>query len=221
LPSAHLTDIHLKMDDPGRGLPGIFLAWDYPGENASYFEVFQATHKDSLLQAVKTQAASDSLQAVLPLPDSTRPFTLYFGVRAIRVEPTGQKIYSDTLPIDSITIAPSLSIQRPEAGSFKSGRTLDMEVLTRSDHGVLIRMSYFEKSGAAWTLKQDTCLPTDRCSMPLFGNSAQRDSLILESVAEGDTVQALFCVVGTESFQDQTTGLVQSLGCKRFYRVGP
>ena len=109
LPSVRLTDIHLKMDDPGRGLPGVYLAWDYPAdEDASYFEIYQSYQKDSLSQAILSQAASEPFHIVLPLPDSSRPFTLYYAVRAIRVEPTGQKIYSDTLPVDSITIAPSL-----------------------------------------------------------------------------------------------------------------
>jgi hypothetical protein len=96
-----------------------------------------------------------------------------------------------------------------------------MEVQSSSDNGVMIRLSYFEKSGAAWPMKQDTCLPTDRCGFSIFGNSVQRDSLTLAQYPATDTIPALFCVVGTESFQDQTTGLTQSLGCNRFFRVGP
>ncbi len=222
LATVRLVDIHLKMDDPGRGSPGVFLAWEYPvGGEVSYFEIYQSSHKDSLLQSVRAQAGSDSFRTVLPLPDSSRPFTLYYAVRAILVQPTGQKIYSDTLPVDSLTIAPSLNILQPEAGSYQDSRTLNMQVQTASDNGVVIRLSYFEKSAVAWYAKQDTCLPTDGCGKPIFGNSVQRDSLILEQRESGDTAQALFCVVGTESFQGQATGLVQSLGCTRFYRIGP
>jgi hypothetical protein len=222
LPSAYLTDIHLKMEKPESGSPGVFLAWRYPAEaQVSYFDIYQATDKDSLKHPAESRLASDSFHVVLPIPDSSRPFTLYYAVRAVWVEPTGQKSIGDTLQVDSITIAPSLTILQPAAGSYRGGRTLSMEVQTASDNGVMIRMSYFEKPDRAWLLKQDTCLPTDRCGFPIFGNSVQRDSLTLEQHPATDTVQALFCVVGTESFQDQPTGLVQSLGCRRFFRVDP
>jgi hypothetical protein len=222
LPTATFTDIHLKIVDPASGSPGVYLAWDYPDDaKASYFEIYQATKKDSLKHVFRTQPADDPHNISLPLPDSSRPFTLYYAVRAIWVEPTGDKLLGDTLRVDSLRILPSLTILQPASGSHKSGRTLSMEVQTASDNGVMIRLSYFEKSGSAWPLKQDTCLPTNRCGFPIFGNSVQNDSLTLEQHADTDTVQALFCVVGTESFQDQTTGLAQSLGCTRFYRVGP
>jgi hypothetical protein len=222
LPAATLTDIHLKIADPASGALGVRLAWDYPeGAKASYFEVYRATKKEQLKSAIHTQPADLAHDTTLALPDSSRPFTLYFAVRAVWVEPTGDKLIGDTLKIDSLRILPSLTILQPASGSRKSGRTLSMEVQTASDNGVMIRMSYFEKSGSAWPLKQDTCLPTDRCGFPIFGNSVQTDSLTLEQRAASDTVQALFCVVGTESFQDQTTGLSQSIGCTRFSRVGP
>ncbi|HKP97017.1 MAG TPA: hypothetical protein VJ385_14800 [Fibrobacteria bacterium] len=222
LPSARLTDIHLKMENPALGSPGVYLAWSYPEDGrVTLFEIYQATHKDSLKHAILTRPAGDSFHVVLPLPDSTRPFTLYYAVRAVWVEPTGQKLIGDTLRIDSLTINPSLTILKPTAGSHVSGRTLSMEVQTAGDDGVIIRLSYFEKSGDAWPLKQDTCLPINGCEQPIFGNSVQRDSLTLEQHGVGDTVQALFCVVGTESFQEQSTGLVQSLSCSRFFRVNP
>lgn len=222
LPSAHLTDIHLKMEDPASGSPGVYVAWEYPADGkVSYFDIYQGTNKDSLKHPLQSHLPGDSLHVVLALPDSSRPFTLYYAVRAVLVEPTGQKLIGDTLPVDSLTIAPSLTILQPAGGSHQSGRTLTMQVQTASDNGVMIRMSYFEKTGPDWFLKQDTCLPTDRCGFPIFGNSVQRDSLILEQHAAGDTIPALFCVVGTESFQDQPTGLIQSLGCTRYFRVDP
>lgn len=222
LPTVHLTDIHLKMSDPALGAPGVYLAWTYPADaEVSFFEIYQSTVKDSLGHSLLVQSAKDSLHTVLALPDSSRPFTLYFALRAVWVEPTGQKQIGDTLEMDSIRIASSLNILHPGNGIYLGGRTLDMQVQTASDNGVTIRMSYFEKIGPAWQTVQDTCLPTDRCSAPIFGNSVQRDSLILEQHPATDTVPALFCVVGTESFGKSSTGLIQSLGCSRFLRVNP
>jgi hypothetical protein len=222
LPAATPTDIHLIIADPATGAPGVYLSWDYPdGAKASVFEIYEGARKDELKHLVRKQDAGDPRNASLALPDSARPFTVYYAVRAVWEEPTGDKWYGDTLKVDSLRILPSLTILQPASGSRKSGRTLSMQVQTASDNGVMIRLSYFEKSGSAWPLKQDTCLPTNRCGFPIFGNSVQTDSLTLEQRAASDTVQALFCVVGTESFQDQSTGLSQSIGCTRFSRVGP
>jgi hypothetical protein len=222
LPTAIPTDIHLEIKDPSLGTPGIYLAWSYPEEShASYFEIYESQNVDSLGHALISQSADDSNRIVLALSDSTRPYTLYFAVRAVWVEPTGQKLVGDTLSIDSLTITPSLSILQPAPGSYKPGRSLNMEVQTSSDPGVMIRFSYYEKGATEWSLKQSGCLPLEPCPTTLFGNSVQRGELTLEQHGATDTVQALYCVVGTESFQEQTTGLMQSLGCTRFFRVGP
>jgi hypothetical protein len=222
LPSAVLTDVRLRIADPAQGNPGVLLRWNYPaGANASYFQVYQSYMLDSLKHEVHTQPATDSHFTVLPLPDTSRPFTVYFAVRAVWVEPTGQKLISDTLVPDSITVAPSLRILKPAQGSYQGGRVLNMEVSTSSDPGVMLRLAYYEKEPKAWAAKQDTCLPLDRCDQPIFGHSVQRDSLILEQHPSTDTVASLFCVIGTESFQEQRTGLTQSLGCSRFFRVNP
>jgi hypothetical protein len=222
LPTATFTDIRLKMADPALGSPGIYLAWSYPDDaEASYYEIYQSLSKDSLRHSAHQQSAADSMAVVLPLPDLSRPFTLYYAVRAILIEATGQKLVGDTLEIDSITIAPSLSILQPGAGSYKGGRVLNMEVQTSSDIGVNLRIAYYEKSGQTWSAKQDTCLPVNSCGTTLFGNSLQRDSLTLEQHPVTDTIPALFCVIGTESFQEQRTGQIQSLGCTRFFRIAP
>jgi hypothetical protein len=223
LATATFTDISLRLTDPALGTPGVYLAWRYPDPGrASYFELYQSFSLDSLQKTGQVQPASaDSQHALVPLPDATRPFTLYFAVRAVWVEPTGQKMVSDTLVPDSILVTPSLSILRPGPSSYQSGRVLSMEVQTNSDPGVLLRMAYFEKRGGNWAARQDTCLPLDRCDQPVFGPSVQRDSIILEQGSENDTVPALFCVIGTESFQQKRTGLAQSLTCSRFFRVHP
>ncbi|MEO6094900.1 MAG: hypothetical protein ABIW76_04195 [Fibrobacteria bacterium] len=221
LPTAILTDIHLEIKDPALGTPGIYVAWSYPeGSDASYFEIYQSHRVDSLKHVLISQSAEDSNHVVLALSDSSRPFTLYFAVRAVLVEPTGQKLVGDTLSIDSLTLTPSVSILRPVAGSFRPGRGLDMEVQTRSDPGVTIRFFYYEKWANDWSLKQSGCLPLDPCPSTIFGNSVQRAELTLDPYGENDTIPALFCVVGTESFEERSTGLMQSLGCKRFFRAG-
>lgn len=221
LPGATLNDIHLLIKDPGRATPGIYLAWSYPEDaKATYFEIYQSLIKDSLGYAVATQPASDSQHAILSLPDSSRPFNLYFAVRAVYVEPTGQKQVSDSLPIDSISVTPSLSILEPASNSYKAGRALDMEVQTSGDDGVVIRFVYYEKTGPGWDLKQEGWLPLGDAPTPIFGRSVQRGSLTLDQHAETDTVASLYCVVGTESFEERTTGQTQSLGCTRFFRVG-
>lgn len=221
LASAAFTEISLRLNDPALGTPAVYLAWNYPDTSrASYYELYQSFSLDSLKQTGLVQpASSDSQHALVPLPDATRPFTLYFAVRAVWVEPTGQKMVSDTLVPDSIMVTPSLSILRPGPSSYQPGRVLSMEVQTNSDPGVLLRMAYFEKRNGSWSARQDTCLPLDRCDQPVFGPSVQRDSIILEQGSANDTVPALFCVIGTESFQQKRTGMAQSLTCSRFFRV--
>ncbi len=221
LPGATLEDIHLVIKDPGLRTQGIYLAWSYPKDaQATYFEVYRSLAKESLGHAVLIQPAEDSQHAVIALSDTSRPFTLYFAVRAVYVEPTGQKQVSETLILDSISLTPSLSILEPASGSFLPGRALDMEVQTSSDPGVVIRFVYYEESDSGWNLRQEGWLPLGPDPTPIFGNSVQRGSLTLDQVAVADTVDALFCVVGTESFQERATGQTQSLGCARYFRVG-
>lgn len=220
LPSPHLTDVHLILVDPERGAAGAFLEWDYPAGQASYFLVYPRFTGDSLPDsALPAPIATESLHAEIPLPDSTRPFTAYFSVRAVRVEPTGQKLVSDTLYPDSLTITPALSILGPVNGTRLTGRILELQVQTQSDPGVALRLTYLEKSDGAWRTKMDTCMPLDACGIPVFGRSVQRETLVLDDYAGTTPLQALFCVVGNESFQGQRTGLAQSLGCTSFFRV--
>lgn len=221
LPGVTLEDIHLVIKDPRLQTQGVYLAWSYPQEaKATYFEVYRSLDRESLGHAVHIQPAEDSQHAVIALSDTSRPFTLYFAVRAVYVEPTGQKQVSDTLILDSISLTPSLNILLPASGSFLPGRPLDMEVQTSSDPGVVIRFVYYEESGAGWTLRQEGWLPLGPDPTPIFGNTMQRGSLTLDEVAANDTVNALFCVVGTESFQERATGQIQSLGCAKYFRVG-
>lgn len=210
------------IKEPAQGSQGIYLAWSYPkNAKATKFEIYQGLTRESLRFPVTTQFAEDSQHTVVGLSDTaSRPFTLYFALRAVYVEPTGQKRFSDTMMIDSITVTPSLTILRPASGSFMTGRDLDMEVQTNSDPGVVIRFVYYEGTGAGWELKQEGWLPLGEDPTPIFGNSVQRGSRTLEPYPETDTVAALFCVIGTETFEERSTGLIQSLGCNRFSRVG-
>jgi hypothetical protein len=222
LPSPKLTDIRLTLADPERGAPGAYLAWEYPEGEASYFLVYQGlatgTAADSALPA---PIATESSHLELPLPDSTRPFTAYFSVRAIRVEATGQKLASGALVPDSLTVTPALSILEPATGLRLGGRLLDLQVQTQSDPGVSLRLAYLEKADGAWVTKLDTCMPMDACGIPVFGRSVQRETVVLDSYDGTEPLPALLCVFGTESFQGQRTGLAQSLGCSGFFRVAP
>lgn len=222
LPEVRIDDIRLQLLDPDNGRPGAALSWTWPaGERATYFEIFQGLDKDSLGAPVAEVSAPESTSAVLRLPDSSRPLVLYYGVRAVFQEETGQKLYSKTVPVDSLIVTPSLEILSPAPRSRHGERTLDVEVKTASDDGIVIRQSLYERSPAGWNRQLDTCLPMAACEIPIFGTTVQRDALILQVLAPGDTVECLFCVLGSESFEDVRTGRKQSLGCSRFFRVGP
>lgn len=222
LPAPVLTDIQLRILDPERGLPGVSLAWDYAGDRVSYYEVYQSLDRDSLSAGTQAPAAvAESLHLVLAVPDQARPLTVHYAVRAVWIEPTGQKSVSDTLMTDSLTIEPSLSIVNPAPGSRQAGRILGLEVQTQATFGATLRMAYFEKTGDAWGMKLDTCLPLDGCGRTVFGGSLQKESLVLWPYDGNDTLPSLFCAFGTESFQGHRTGLIQSVACSRFYRVNP
>lgn len=222
LPSPRLSDIRLILADPERGAAGAYLAWEYPAGQATYFLVYQRAGNDTLADtSLPAPLATESLHLDLPLPDSTRPFTAYFAVRAVKVEATGQKVVSDSLIADSLTVTPALSILSPAAGALQQGRMLDLQVQTQSDPGVALRLAYFEKTEGSWRMQMDTCMPMDACGIPVFGRSVQRESLVLDPYEGNVPLPALFCVIGTESFQGQRTGLSQSLGCARFQRVAP
>lgn len=222
LPSPRLTDIRLMLADPERGAPGAYVAWDYPAGQATYFLVYQSVANDSTADsALPAPVATESLHLELPLPDSTRPYTAYFSVRAVKVEATGQKRVSDTLVPDSLTVTPALSILSPVTGTRMNGRVLDLQIQTQSDPGVALRLAYLEKRDGAWRTKVDTCMPMDACGIPVFGRSVQKETLVLDAYADSVPLPALFCVIGTESFQGQRTGLAQSLSCNGFLRVAP
>jgi hypothetical protein len=224
LTAAHLSDIRLVLEDPGTGRIAARLAWaweDGDGEPATYFEIYQSLAKDSLGGPVRVQDASEPREIRLRLPDSGRPVTLYYGVRAVRTGPTGQKTYGDSIPVDSLIATPSLAILSPAPRSRQSGRELDVAVKTSSDGGIVLRQSLYEKAGGTWILVRDTCLPMDACETPILGSSIQRDVLLLPGLSAGDSLETLYCVFGDESFEDAATGRMQSLGCSRFHRSGP
>jgi hypothetical protein len=220
LATIRLKEIHLQILDPATGTLGVYLAWDHPADGkASYYEIYHASKLDSLKHPQFIQPATDSPLARITLPDSSRPMTLYFAIRSVWVEPTGQKLIGDTLAIDSIKVLPSSSILAPGTGSVQVGRNLHIEVETGSDPGILLYRYLYEKNGSKWLLKQQACLPAEGCNNPIFGRGFQREDLVLEQVAVGDTIPSLFCVLGTESFEGYLTGLIQSLSCSRYIRV--
>ena len=222
LPEVRIEAIRLELTDPENGRPGAALSWTWPeGERASSFEIFQGFRKDSLGSPVAEVPAPDSTSALLQLPDSSRPLVLYYGVRAVFEEATGQKLYSKSIPVDSLMVNPSLQILSPVTRSRHGERTLEVEVKTSSDEGIVIRQLLYERTPAGWNRQLDTCLPRENCGLPIFGSSVQRDALILQALSRGDSVECLFCVIGDESFDGSQTGGKQSLGCSRFFRVGP
>lgn len=221
LPEAKLKDIRLQLMDPETGRTGALLAWEWTEEKVSSFEVYQSFFKDSLGTAAMI-LSGESRSALVRLPDSGTPFTLYYGVRAVLVEATGQKRFGRSVPVDSLKVNPSLEILSPTPRSRQSGRNLEVDVRVDSDDGIVLRQTVFEHSGSAWSRTLDTCLPKSECGVPTFGNAFKRDELTLQSVAPGDTLETLYCVQGDETFEDLSTGRSQSLGCVRFFRImGP
>lgn len=221
LPAAHLTDIHLVILDPSTSTKGYSLSWSYPeSAQVSNFQIF-ATFDPDTLGAPALVTPGDSLHALLPLADSSAPYTLFFAVRAVFVEPTGQKQYGDTLPVDSLAVNGPATIQHPARGDTVAGRQFTPDVLVTSTTGVTLRQSYFEDRGAGWIAVIDTCLPRDDCSTPIIGTAVVKDTLVLSDAAPGASYPALFCVQGTENFEGRRTGLTQSLGCSSFRRAGP
>lgn len=222
LPETKLREIGLRILDPEDGRAATFLRWSYPtGEKVTSYEVYQSLRADSLgaLMGEVLDPAVDSL--LIPLPAITRPFTLYFRVRAVFREATGQKLYSKNLSVDSLIVNPSLEILTPGSLTYHKERQLDLEVRTSSDDGIILRQSFFEKTQGVWSRLLDTCLPMTACGATIFGNSLQKDALILQSVPAGDTLEALLCVLGNESFENANTGRKQSIGCTRFFRTNP
>lgn len=221
LPPVEIEDISLQLLDPADGRAAARVAWSWPeGREASYFEIYMSLDRNSLGSPVLTRPASESAYALVPLPDSTRDFTHWFGVRAVLVEPTGQKISGDTIPTGSLGVTASVNVLKPASGSLVAGRVLAVEVQTASDGGIVLRQSLHERIARSWSSLQDTCLPKEACGRPVFGRSIQRDETVMQGVAAGDTVETLLCVLGSESFEGGLTGRKQSLGCARFYRVG-
>ena len=222
LPPAILEDIHLLSLDTLTGAPAVSLSWSYPsGAKVSRFEVYQGFRSDSLGSPVLLGVGPEETQAHLPLPDSTRPFKIFYGIRAVFVEPTGQKLYGDSVPVDSITLTRLPEIDHPASGSVLHDRQMDLTVRVNSDFGIVLRQALYGKSGRDWRLLIDTCLPRNYCGVPVFGPTTRNDTLILEGPPRGDTLSLMYCVEGTESYENRRTGLIQSVGCSRFFLTAP
>jgi len=223
LPAARFTEIHLQVLDPADASIGVEVAWTYPKNSpATHFEIFQSLRRDSLGNAAVTRSAADSMRMVIPLPDSSRPMTVYYAVRALLVEPTGQKRAGDTLLLDSLTVNPAAEILQPKQGSQWPEREFRPEVSFSTTFGIKFRQALMEKAGGAWTVRLDTCLPRDRCDTPFFGPSLIKDTLVLEQISGAERRAALYCVLGFETFEPEArTGLTQSIDCVPFFRTAP
>jgi hypothetical protein len=142
---------------------------------------------------------------------------VYFGLRAVAVEPTGQKSFGDRILLDSLRVITPGTIHQPANGATVLGREAVVEVRTGSDPGQTLRQLWFEDAGSGWTALLDTCLPRSECEKPFFGTVTVQDTIILS--AAPTPIPTLFCVLATESGTTQGRGLKQSLGCSKFERV--
>src|SRR6185503_4624767 len=113
--TSRLSDAHLVITDPSEAQAGITIAWSYPDSlpRPTVFEIYASLDQDSLGGPVAIRQGGDSLRAVLSVPDTVAPFTVFFAVRAVLIEPTGQRQYADTVPVDYLTIASPASVRTP------------------------------------------------------------------------------------------------------------
>ena len=79
LPEIRLEAVSLQVKDPASGKAGVRLGWTPAASGVTYYEIYQAFRSDSLGPPVAENIPAESASVLLALPDSTRPFTLFFG----------------------------------------------------------------------------------------------------------------------------------------------
>ncbi len=210
--------LQLVLLDPALGTRGVAL--EFTAEDSGLvtsFDVYRSLHPDSLGSPALANLDPKLNRVLLSVPDTNPPYTLYFGVRAVKRLETGEKLFSDSIPIDSLEVLPPVRVYRPANNENLLGIRLPVEVGVGSDQGILLRQSWWEKIDTGWVMRLDTCLPLEDCQTPLFGNVIQRDSVTL-SHRGGASIPTLFCVLGSEVFDGRSTAQKQSLSCTRFLR---
>jgi hypothetical protein len=101
VPAARITGLTLTLLDPGLGTRGVRVAFVAEGEAAAGneatftgFEVFRSVTKitnDSLGDPIASGLPTDTPWVEIALPDTTPPYKVYFGVRAVKRMETGEK----------------------------------------------------------------------------------------------------------------------------------
>lgn len=216
-----ITALHLFLLDPALGTRGV--AVEFVAEDSGLvtsFDVYRSLHPDSLGSPAIANLDPKTKRAVVSVPDTSPPYTLYFGVRAVKRLETGEKLFSDSIPVDSLEVLPPVRVYHPANKESLAGIRLPVEVGVGSDQGILLRQSWWEKNDTGWVMRLDTCLPIEDCQTPIFGNGIQRDSVTLSHSGQVDAPN-LFCVTGSEVFDGRLTAQKQSLTCTRFLRQMP
>jgi hypothetical protein len=213
-----VSGIQLTLIDPESGLRGVKISFaPQEPEDITSFQLYRSLRADSLGAPFQSEIAAGEREVLIPLPDSSPPMTVYFGLRAIQKLETGETWSSEEMPIDSVVVLPPVQIYAPGKGDTLAASVLPLEVRANSDQGILLRQLWWEKDSDQWTLRLDTCLPRHDCITPRFGAVSQTDTVTLNFVS---TIPkpALLCVQGSEVFDGRQTAQRQSLACTRFYR---
>jgi hypothetical protein len=227
VPEVRITGLTLTLLDPGLGTRGIRVAFRPEGDQIfTGYEVFRSTRVDSLGAPIANAVPIDAPWFDVALPDTSPPYKVFFGVRAVRRLETGEPWFSEKIALDSISIQPAVRIHHPAQGDSVIGNQVLIEVGAQSDPGITLRQAWWHHENGTWIRGLDTCLPRLDCETPRFGNVLVQDTLFLNPVSNATTPgsfgpNGLVCVHGSEVFDGRSTALRQSLACTRFWRVKP
>ncbi len=220
LAPVEITEISLRVHEPATGRPGVKLAWAYADPEAvTHFNIYRRAEGEQLGTLIHSQVVGTRREIHSPLPDSSRSQKLQYGLKAVYIEKTGQRVESDSMVWVPITITSNLRIYHPAAESIQKSRFVPIEISTGSDFGTLVNIELFQKEGAEWKRILATCFPREGCGVPLFGNTLQSEDFVLPSHPT-DTLSMMLCAIGIESFEVTATSLVQTLQCHPFKRLG-
>lgn len=214
--------------------PGIEVVWDFPAsDSVSSFRLFTTFHPDSAPEFRLELPAGDERRARLPWPDTAREFELFFGVKAVWIEKTGERWESDSLPLTSLRIRPDLQIQGPGIGSRVDSSPVSIEVLCANDRGLQTRLWFSAGAEAGRSTFIDTCFPFDACGKTHFGFRLLSQALVLPPAAGEPPASGMnappgssrppsrlyrFCIVGSEGGEERQGSRTQSLACGHFRR---
>ncbi len=213
-----VTSAEITLGDTASLSPAIQLSWNFNPENVfSYFDVYLTLHPDSLPYRIAHRIDPALRSAHVALPNSTAPFTVYYGVKAVLQRATLQIFESDSMPLLPFTLIQSPSLLSPLPGSLDTAQSTHFEILSRSDLGASHRLMLYVQKQNTWTARLDTCLPMDACRQPQFGERILSSDLILER-PNGSAQKFHWCIKTQEASTTSLRGLRQGLRCSQFYR---